>query len=71
MRPAAGRRQSEEPLEKNDTLKFDRRLHNRRGWVQPNELQKLLERLPDAAAEAEWVDAPGAPAPEPKREGAE
>jgi hypothetical protein len=58
-------------LDKNDTLKFDRRLHNRRGWVQPAELQKLLERLPDAAERAEWVDAPGAPPPEPQQEAAE
>lgn len=58
-------------VDKNETLKFDRRLHKRRGWVQPSELQKMLERLPDAADHAEWVDAPGSPAPEPKQEGAE
>ena len=35
--------------ESTSRLKFDRRLANRRDWVQPEELEEELASLPDAA----------------------
>ena len=39
-------------------LRLDRRLSGRRGWIHTDELQRELERLPDVAEKAEWVEAP-------------
>ncbi len=35
-------------LDDQDKLKFDRRLEQRRGWLEPGELEAHLEALPDA-----------------------
>jgi len=37
-------------------LKFDRRLHTRRGWVTRSELETEIETLPDAAEKAETIE---------------
>ncbi len=59
----------EDALEKSDEMKIDRRLQRRRDWVQPADHQKTLDRLPDSADKAEWLDAPGAPKSEPHEGG--
>ena len=55
-----------------DRLKFDRRLANRRGWLEAQELEQELASLPDAtdkihvaSDEPEETEAPSAPAPAP------
>lgn len=47
------------------SLKFDRRLLRRRGWVDPEELEKELADLPDVSDKAQPQDEEGAPSPEP------
>lgn len=42
-------------------LKFDRRLHTRRGWVTPAELDAEIESLPDAADKGEALDGSSEP----------
>jgi hypothetical protein len=39
-------------------LKFDRRLLRWRGWISQQELERELEKLPDAASRAETVTEP-------------
>ncbi len=39
-------------------LRLDRRLLGRRGWTQPDEMERELAALPDVAEKAELVDAP-------------
>ncbi|MEN8161958.1 MAG: hypothetical protein ABFS41_17955 [Myxococcota bacterium] len=41
-------------------FRLDRRLLGRRGWTEPDELERELAALPDVAEKAELVDAPGA-----------
>jgi hypothetical protein len=50
-------------------LRFDKRLLRRRGWLSPDELERVLAELPDAAEQAEWtqVEEPR-PAPAAPRE---
>jgi hypothetical protein len=36
-------------------LRLDKRLLRRRGWVDPPELEKELEALPDAASKADRI----------------
>jgi hypothetical protein len=45
------------------SLKLDRRLRNRRGWVSEEELSRALEQLPDVKDKA--AEAAPAPAAEP------
>jgi hypothetical protein len=44
-----------------NTLRLDRRLVGRRGWIENEELTRELARLPDVAAKAELIDTPSAP----------
>jgi len=37
-------------------LRFDRRLLARRGWISPDELERVLQELPDVSAKGERVD---------------
>ena len=49
-------------------LRLDRRLIRRRGWISPDELERELAALPDAASKATALEesgpAGGEPAPE-------
>ncbi len=47
------------------SLKFDRRLLRRRGWVDPEELEKELADLPDVSDKAQPQDEEGTTSPEP------
>ncbi len=47
------------------SLKLDRRLLRRRGWVDPEELEKELADLPDVSHKAKSPDEPDEPSPEP------
>ncbi len=57
-------------LDDQDKLKFDRRLEQRRGWLEPGEMEAHLEALPDVAekihdgSEEEAPEAAAAPAAE-------
>ncbi len=42
-------------------MRLDRRLTSRRNWISPEELQKEIDALPDAAEKGELVDLPGGP----------
>jgi hypothetical protein len=53
----------------NSQLRLDRRLIGRRGWIHTEELQSALERLPDVAEKAEWVEAPARRRDEPSPQG--
>jgi hypothetical protein len=46
------------------TLRLDRRLARRRGWIASDQLAKELKALPDVAEKAESVDSPQFKAPE-------
>ena len=39
-------------------LRSDRRLAGRRGWIEPSELARQLEQLPDVAAKGDLIEAP-------------
>ena len=39
-------------------LRSDRRMTGRRGWIEPKELARELERLPDVAAKGDMIEAP-------------
>ena len=39
-------------------LRSDRRLAGRRGFIEPKELARELERLPDVAAKGDLIEAP-------------
>ena len=39
-----------------ENLKLDKRLSGRRGWLEPEEAQKLRETLPDVQDKAERVE---------------
>ena len=39
-------------------LRSDRRLTGRRGWIEPKELAREIERLPDVAAKGDLIEAP-------------
>ena len=50
-------------------LHSDRRMAGRRGWIEPKELARELERLPDVAAKGDLIEAPtsgrrGEPSPQ-------
>lgn len=47
-------------------LKFDRRLQRRRGWVDPEELEKELADLPDVSHKAQPRGEDEAPPAEPE-----
>jgi len=47
-------------------LKFDRRLQRRRGWVDPEELEKELADLPDISHKAQLRGEDEEPAAEPE-----
>ena len=47
-------------------LKFDRRLLRRRGWVDPEELEKELADLPDVSQKAQPLEGDEAPSREPE-----
>jgi len=47
-------------------LKFDRRLLRRRGWVDPEELEKELADLPDVSHKAQSLGEGEEPSPEPE-----
>jgi hypothetical protein len=47
-------------------LKFDRRLLRRRGWVDPEELEKELADLPDVSRKAQRPDRDEEPSQEPE-----
>ncbi len=47
-------------------LKFDRRLLRRRGWVDPEELEKELADLPDVSHKAQPLDGDEEPSQEPE-----
>lgn len=47
------------------SLKFDRRLLRRRGWLDSEELEKELADLPDVSDKAQSPDEPNEPSPEP------
>ena len=47
-------------------LKFDRRLANRRGWVEPEELEQELASLPDSADKIHDPDEEPEPKPAPE-----
>jgi hypothetical protein len=47
-------------------LKFDRRLLRRRGWVDPEELEKEFADLPDVSHKAQLQGEPGEPPSEPE-----
>ena len=62
---------SEVPLHDDATsqLRLDRRLSGRRGWIGEEDLARELERLPDVADKAEWVEAPARRRDEPSPQG--
>ena len=50
-------------------LKFDRRLLRRRGWVDPEELEKELADLPDVSHKALFPGEDEEPSPPPEEPG--
>ena len=48
-------------------LKFDRRLLRRRGWVDPEELEKELADLPDVSHKAQLLGGDEGPSQEPEQ----
>lgn len=51
-------------------FRLDRRLHQRRGWLAPEQLKKDLNALPDVSDKAEVIDSPQQPGADGAAEGA-